>query len=320
MYVKTFQAPNLLELMEAVRSEMGPLAVLISVRRIELPSAETVLEGAAAIDREALPPVKPTPEPAANTDRHAAPPVRPAPIRPHAPEPAARPSHTSRIGSWLRHSTQSLLKPSNGLRTESNRLPASPLLVLVGPLGSGKTAMAAKIATYLRNREELPIGLITTDLSNTNGALRLRDYAERLHIPMTAAQSASELREAIQRWGNRGPLVLDTPGLVPEATETVKTLLDWLRTWIPSIETHLVLNIGDSSEHLTDDLDSFRRVGCQKLILTHMDRRAKRDADTDKTMARVLSSKIPISFLGTGTRVPEDLAIPTRGRLMPCLA
>jgi flagellar biosynthesis protein FlhF len=180
--------------------------------------------------------------------------------------------------------------------------------------------MAAKVAAYLRSREEQPTGLITTDVANTNGALRLRNYAERLHLPMTAAQSASELRDALQRWGNRGPLVLDTPGLTAEATETVKTLLDWLRSWIPAIETHLVLDIDSRIEHLTFNLESLREAGCQKIMLTRMDQRSEAVSSREGTLAAVLSARMPISFLGTGTRVPEDLAIPTPGRLMTCLA
>ena len=351
MYVKTFQATDLLALMETVRAEMGPMAVLLSVRRIEMPEG-TVLEGAAAVDREALPTANPEASlqapPAPATP--AVPPVNPTPpkLPPVRPEPAPptfertlpremvdvppvrkrqKPekrypdsiasSLSLKAGAWLKRSASGLFggstnrlprKPSPAKRT------SPPLIMLVGPTGSGKTTMAAKVAAYLRNREELPTGLVTTDVGNSSGVLRLRESAQRLRMPMAAAQSASELRDILQRWGGRGPLVMDTPGLAAEATETVRTLVDWLRSWIPNVETHLVLDVDRPCDQGICELNSFREAGCQKVMLTRMDRRS--EVDGEGMISQVMAARLPISFLGTGTRVPQDIAIPTPERLM----
>src|ERR1041384_5365003 len=67
--------------------------------------------------------------------------------------------------------------------------PKQRCIVMVGPMGAGKTTTAAKIAGQLFKRQNLPVGMISTDTERPGGAALLTAYAEHLSLHATAATS-----------------------------------------------------------------------------------------------------------------------------------
>lgn len=282
----------MLALLDAIRAELGPQAVLLSVRRVPLDplagmDAGSVLEGAAAVDPDAV--AQQESAPTGTYDR---------PVMPSAPRAAE-----TRLGS-------------KSVTSQERDRAGAAVWLLVGAPGSGKTVASAKVAAWLRSQQSQPVGLLSTDACNSRQEPALRMHARKLGMPWTAAQSASELHEKVLSWNGRGPLVVDTPGVDGTQVASLRSVKAALEQTGARIETHLVLNAAAPAAEHTRLWKAFAPVGCGQTLLTHLDR----TEDGADLVARLLSSKIGISFLGMGPKIPDDLILATPERLLQVFA
>jgi flagellar biosynthesis GTPase FlhF len=286
--IQTYQATTMVELLAKVRGELGPFAVLLSVRRIPVEGAE----GSAPVYLlEATAVAEPTPS---------TPSAAPESRQPH-PTPTTRvPARSPGFGTT----------PAKAAAGSASA--GTQVLVLVGPEGAGKTMMAAKVAAFLHAHSGQPLGLLSSAAANAASERALRGYAHQLRIPWAAARSASGMRELLERWNRRGPVVIDT-GASPRAVEG---LLGWLRREGSVCEPHLVLNATLPPFSIARGLRDYGPLAARKAMLTRMEDRQ----DAAAGLTKLIAEGWEVSFLGTGEQVPKDLERPTPARMAEILA
>ena len=183
----------------------------------------------------------------------------------------------------------------------------APIEVFVGPAGAGKTTTIAKIAAQARVRDSGRLTIVSADGYRVGAVEQLRLYADIIGAPFQAVRSASDLLATLA--AGRRPILVDTAGRSP--TDSVARELFAVIAARPEIRTHLVVPAGCSVRELDRLLAQYREARPTRLALTKLD-----EVETLSPLVGALRRHdLPISYLGTGQRVPEDLDRATGSRL-----
>jgi flagellar biosynthesis protein FlhF len=101
---------------------------------------------------------------------------------------------------------------------------------------------------------------------------------------------------------------VDTFGVSPRDSEKILELKKQINFRDPvlraRLETHLALPVGMASGDLDRHMEAFRVLGPQYLLFTKWDE----TENWGGMLASILSYSIPVSFIGHGQEVPDDLS------------
>ena len=83
----------------------------------------------------------------------------------------------------------------------------------------------------------------------------------------------------------------------------------------PGVRTHLVVPGGTSPRDFERIWDRFEMAGADRVVISKVD-----EAETVMPLVRVLRERdVPVSLIGLGQRVPEDLVEGEAGMIAACL-
>jgi len=193
--------------------------------------------------------------------------------------------------------------------------PATPgtgprVVALVGPPGTGKTTMLAKLASRLALGRGDKIALASADFFRVGAAEQLGAYAEILGAPFHPIAGPDEVPAAIEAAATAQWLLVDTPGLPHHDTEHLAELAQWLGAF-PTIERHLVLSATTDRATALASLDTWRTVGFDRVAFAKLDEARRHGV----LLAAAEAANTPVSYLGTGQDVARDLEVAEPGRL-----
>jgi flagellar biosynthesis protein FlhF len=178
----------------------------------------------------------------------------------------------------------------------------APVEVFIGPPGVGKTTTIAKIASQERARRGARLSLVAADGFRVGAVEQLRLYADVLGTPLSVARTPEELERTLATAGRRRPLLVDTAGRSPQ-DEISRDMLRVLERCRRDVRTHLVLAADTPVATARRVFDRFEDAHPSRLVITKLD-----EAESLAPIVGLLRDRcIPISYLGTGQNVPEDL-------------
>jgi flagellar biosynthesis protein FlhF len=181
---------------------------------------------------------------------------------------------------------------------------------LVGPTGVGKTTTIAKLAAYAKIELKQKVALLTLDTFRMAAVDQLHQYAEILQVPLHVALTVEDLRSAMRFYQDRALVLIDTPGHSPKDSEMQQQLRRFLDE-LPEVETHLVLSATTKPRDLADIAQRFEPLKPGRLLFTKLDE----TSTYGPLLSTLVRVKRPLSYLGTGQEVPQDLELATSRRV-----
>ena len=210
-----------------------------------------------------------------------------------------------------------LLAIDDGLGRPGERVKVT---ALVGPPGAGKTAAIIKLAVGQGLGRGWRVALLSLGGDRIGGDAALGAHAELLGIPLTTLEDAGQLVPALDRMealapGERPDLVLiDTPGYDDNDWPAARRLAAVLQARRLA-DVHLVLSLASKPADLRRAVERFSIFAPDKLLFARLDE----TATYGSVLNEAARTGLPVSFLSTGRRIPEDLTPATHAYLAELL-
>ena len=182
-------------------------------------------------------------------------------------------------------------------------------VALIGPTGVGKTTTIAKLAAHFALVEKKKVALLTMDTYRIAAVEQLKIYSQILDIPVAVAYSQAELAPVIAQFADFDLLLIDTAGRSQKNIMQVGELKSLLEA--VGCETHLVLSSQTKEQDMLESIQRFAAARVDRLIFSKLD-----ETDSYGTLLNVAyRTGLPLSYLTTGQKVPEDLELADGGKL-----
>jgi flagellar biosynthesis protein FlhF len=207
------------------------------------------------------------------------------------------------------------------LQVASWPLEQGPVLIaMVGPSGVGKTTTAAKLGARAR-MDGKTVTFVACDNYRVGAVEQLARYADLMGAELATARTSDELRAVIDA-ARTDVVIVDTSGRPPTA-DGVEIALAPGRSSAPAPgslprERHVLLCV-PATVRSSDAVRLVKRYGAAvptSIVVTKID---ETDAPAGIVHAS-WASKLPVSVMCFGQRVPEDIAPATVGALVDYVA
>ena len=190
----------------------------------------------------------------------------------------------------------------------------STVMAFVGTTGVGKTTTIAKLAALQVKRYKKSVGLITIDNYSIAARQPLETYAQIIGIPLETAVKAAELKKAVKKFKDKEIILIDTPGINPKDQEQILELKALLAK-VTGLQTQLVLSATTKEKDCIAIAEAFKEMGVDRILFTKTD-----ESSVFGNIVNVLiRTNLPLSFFGSGRRVPDDIEAGSVQRLVDLL-
>src|SRR5712692_6786313 len=177
-------------------------------------------------------------------------------------------------------------------------------IFLIGPTGVGKTTTLAKLAANYSLVEHKRVALVTIDTFRVAAIPQLRTYADIIGVPLEVVYTASDLADALGRFGDRELVLIDTPGGSPRNAKQLEVLKEYL----DSVEMKDVYLTVASPTRYRDMVDVYNRFSICRidgLLCTKID-----ETDRFGPLVNLLNeTRARLTYLTTGQNVPQDIEL-----------
>ena len=183
------------------------------------------------------------------------------------------------------------------------------ICTVVGPTGVGKTTTIAKLAALhamggSAEASDCRVRIVTIDNYRIGARQQIETYGEIMRIPVTAAETADELKKAIALGQDAELIFIDTVGRSPgdySHLAEIRSLLDVVGR---QGSTQLVVSATTKYADLEEIMRQFEPFAYDGVIVTKL--------DETTTIGNVLSvlgaTRKPVSYCCDGQVVPQDIA------------
>ncbi len=181
----------------------------------------------------------------------------------------------------------------------------------IGPTGVGKTTTLAKLAANLVIRKGKKGVLVSTDTYRLAGIDQLRRYAKLIDIPFEVAQDPLDLARIFSANKDKDFIFVDTTGRSPWDSKHRQELGRFFDA-IPELSAQVLLCATLKHEDLVRTIKLYKDLPVSGWILSKIDETKSYGV----LSTPVLGLRLPISYLTTGQRVPEDIEPASAKRLV----
>lgn len=181
----------------------------------------------------------------------------------------------------------------------------------VGPTGVGKTTTLAKLAAHYAVFKERKVGLVTIDTYRIGAVEQLKNYAHFMDVPIEVAMSPADLAQSLDNMKDYDYVMIDTAGRNSNNYFQVCEIMGFTRA-MPGAEIFLVLSVTTKSRDMLAVADNLKSLNYNSIIFTKLD-----ETSTYGSIFNVCChTSLPVAFLSTGQKVPEDIEFSSRERLV----
>ena len=227
----------------------------------------------------------------------------------NAAERSLRPIHPEALlRDLLRARIRAILRVEAGWGGEARRT-----IAVVGPSGAGKTTAVLKLAERYA-AAGLSVGVLALDPgrdTQVGGRGRVIDALDESRaFDLRRAGGIPAVRVALRAFSDQDVVLIDTPGLAisdARAREALRGLL----VECAVDELHAVVPVGFADREMKDLLGRLVALGANRLLPTKLDE--SRFIGPLVTLAA--RSQLPLAYLGTGPRIPDDLMLADGGSI-----
>lgn len=189
--------------------------------------------------------------------------------------------------------------------------PGPRIVAVVGPCGTGKTSMLAKLAARYGLGTRRSTVILSLDNYRVAASEQLRSYAALLGLRFQMVEGPRALAQTVEELQQKDLILIDTPGHGPHDLAASHELADFISSR-DDIDVHLVLNAALRSADLSRVVDRFEIFRPSKLAFTRVDE----TVCFGPLVNEAVRTGKPVSFLSGGQRVPEDLEPATKDRII----
>ncbi|WP_144143698.1 flagellar biosynthesis protein FlhF [Paraburkholderia sp. BCC1884] len=210
---------------------------------------------------------------------------------------------------WVRSVLESNLPV---IEDEDALMERGGVFALMGPTGVGKTTTTAKLAARCVMRfGASKVALLTTDSYRIGGHEQLRIFGKILGVSVHAVKDGADLQLALSELRNKHIVLIDTIGM-SQRDRLVSDQISMLCRAGQPVQRLLLLNATSHGDTLNEVVQAYQRgpdqqplAGC---ILTKLDEATNLGGVLDT----VIRYKLPVHYVSTGQKVPENLYVATK--------
>ena len=190
--------------------------------------------------------------------------------------------------------------------------PGRPRIVaFVGPTGVGKTTTIAKLAVQYALDKKKKVAMVTIDTYRIAAVEQLKIYAKIIDLPFKPVSSPENLNQVLAEFADRDLVLIDTAGRSQRDQSQIREIGNFFKQSFP-VEISLVMSITHKEDTLSAINQQFGFLPIDNVIFTKLD-----ESYTYGSIINQLSKmKKPLSYLTTGQKVPEDIEIATKERII----
>lgn len=181
-------------------------------------------------------------------------------------------------------------------------------IALLGPTGVGKTTTIAKLAAQFAMKYGADqVALITTDTYRIGAHEQLATYGKIMGCSVRVAKDAAELSEILYQFREKRLVLIDTAGMGQRDIRLSEQLDTLMRNSRVDIQSYLVVSSTAQRRVVEEAIEHFKRIPLSGCILTKLDE----SIGLGELLSVTMQHSLPISYVTTGQRVPEDIEIAT---------
>jgi len=202
-----------------------------------------------------------------------------------------------------------------GLSIQEEDLSRPKVMMMVGPTGVGKTTTLAKLAarySYMLDRD-YRVALVNLDTWRAGAYEQLDNFARVLHLEHRQARNVEEFARTLDELSGYDVVLVDTAGISPYDTERLIKTIEFLKSVRDrEISTSLVVAATAKYEDIREIYEHFSFINIESVMVTKFDE-TRRVGDL---IAFLTEKHLPVSYLSTGQKVPDDLIPADKERIL----
>ena len=212
---------------------------------------------------------------------------------------------------FLARMLMKILKITRGLEELKT---SQRIVALLGPTGVGKTTTVAKIASEQMHKYKRKVALISVDTSGLSSSEKIRSHAKMIKVPFSIAKDKNELNRLLGSYEDYDSIIIDSAGYSQRNEKKLFEMRD-IFDKRGSIHNSLVLSATSKDSDINEVTRKFGCMPIDSVIFTKLDE----SAAYGSLFNHAIRFKKPLSYLTLGQKIPEDLEIASRERLVDLL-